>query len=278
MKSGLNALILGLGFGAVLLSPPAQADASYIERVALSSVADHRSAGNRARNEYRHPAQTLGFFGFEAGDSVLEIWPGGGWYTEILAPAIRGQGTFTVANWDPEVEGQPDYRYELPRRLQARFDANPDIYDEVRVVHFSPPESASLGEENSYDLVLTFRNTHGWVGDGIAESIYAEFARVLKPGGVLGVVQHRAAPGTDPLETAASGYVSEEAVKAIAAAVGLEFAGASEVNANPADDRQHPEGVWTLPPGLNVGDEDRDRYLAIGESDRMTLKFVKPGD
>ena len=165
----------------------------------------------------------------------------------------------------------------LPKRLQAKFDANPELYDEVQEVYYTRPESASLGEENSYDLVLTFRNTHGWVGGGVAESIFAEFARVLKPGGVLGVVQHRAAPGSDPAETARSGYVSEEAVKAIAAAVGLEFAGASEVNANAADDRNHPEGVWTLPPSLDLGEKDRDRYLAIGESDRMTLKFVKPG-
>jgi predicted methyltransferase len=271
----MKRLILGLGLGALSLS--ALAADSYVERVAEASVGDHRSAGNQARNEYRHPAQTLGFFGFEAGDSVLEIWPGGGWYTEILAPAIRGKGTFTVANWDPDVAGQPDYRYELPKRLKARFDANPELYGEVKEVFFSPPESASLGEANSYDLVLTFRNTHGWVGGGVAESIFAEFARVLKPGGVLGVVQHRAAPGTDPAVTARSGYVSEEAVKAIAAAAGLEFVASSEVNANPADTRDHPEGVWTLPPSLDLGDQDRDRYLAIGESDRMTLKFVKPG-
>lgn len=273
----MKAMLLGSGIALGIFTLPAMAAENYIERVAEASVGDHRSVANRARNEYRHPAQTLGFFGFEPGDSVLEIWPGGGWYTEVLAPAIRGQGDFTVANWDPEVEGQPDYRYELPVRLKARFEERPGLYDEVKEVHFSPPESASLGEANSYDLVLTFRNTHGWVSGGVAEAIFTEFARVLKPGGVLGVVQHRAAPGTDPSVTASSGYVSEEAVKAIAASAGLEFVAASEVNANPADTRDHPEGVWTLPPSLNLGEQDRDRYLAIGESDRMTLKFVKPG-
>ena len=257
---------------------PVIAEDSYIDRVASASVGEHRSAANRARNEFRHPTQTLGFFGFEEGMSVLEIWPGGGWYTEVIAPAVRDHGAYSVANWDPAVEGQPNYRYELPKQLRARFEERPDLYDQVREVLYSPPESASLGEENSYDLVLTFRNTHGWVGSGLAGSVFQEFARVLKPGGVLGVVQHRAAPGTDPAVTARNGYVSEEHVKALAEAAGLQFLAASEVNANPLDSRDHPEGVWTLPPGLNLGEQDRDRYQAIGESDRMTLKFVKPAD
>lgn len=270
------AVTLAAALSATLAPAALWAQDSWIERVAAASEGEHRSAANRARNEYRHPAQTLSFFGFEEGDRVLEIWPGGGWYTEILAPAIRGHGSYAIATWDPDVEGQPNYRYELPKQLQATFDAKPDLYDQVETVYFSPPESASLGEADSYDLVLTFRNTHGWVGDGSAEAMFTEFARVLKPGGVLGVVQHRAAAGSDPEQSAGSGYVSEAHVKALAAAAGLEFAGASEVNANPLDSRDHPRGVWTLPPGLNLGGTDRDKYLAIGESDRMTLKFRKP--
>ena len=272
MKS--NAILLSLA----LVAPAALAEDSYIERVAAASVGEHRSSANRARNEYRHPAQTLAFFGFEEGDSVLEIWPGGGWYTEVLAPAIRDHGVFTVANWDPAVEGQPDYRYELPKRLRAKFEARPALYDQVREVRFSPPESASLGAAASYDLVLTFRNTHGWVSGGLAEAMFAEFARVLKPGGVLGVVQHRAAPGSDPQASSRRGYVPEAHVRALAEGAGLRFDGTSEVNANPADSRDHPEGVWTLPPSLDLGDEDRARYLTIGESDRMTLRFVKPAN
>lgn len=263
---------------ALLAATPAQAQDSTVDRLSAAAVGDHRSASNRARNEFRHPVQTLSFFGLADGMSVLEIWPGGGWYTEVLAPAIRDHGTFTVANWDPNVEGQANYQYELPKRLRAKFEERPELYDQVREVYFSPPASASLGEANSYDLVLTFRNTHGWVGNEMADDVYAEFARVLKPGGVLGVVQHRAAPGADAMATAGSGYVPEAHVIALAEAAGLEFAGASEVNANPLDTRDHPEGVWTLPPGLALGEADRDRYQAIGESDRMTLKFTKPAD
>jgi len=260
---------------AAAFAHPAVSD-TFEQRVADAAVGDHRSEANVARNEYRHPVETLAFFGFEDGMSALEIWPGGGWYTEVLAPAIRGHGTFTIASWDPEVEGQPNYRYELPKRLQARFDARPDLYDEVRTVYFSPPESASLGPADSYDRIFTFRNTHGWIQGGQAEAIFAEFARVLKPGGVLGVVQHRAPEGTDAAEWAPRGYVPESAVRTLAEQAGLEFLAASEINANPKDTRDHPEGVWTLPPGYALGDVDREKYAAIGESDRMTLTFRKP--
>ncbi|MEJ2535336.1 MAG: methyltransferase, partial [Gammaproteobacteria bacterium] len=240
---------------AAVLAQPAASE-TFAERVAEASVGDHRSESNIARNEYRHPVETLDFFGFEDGMSVLEIWPGGGWYTEVLAPAIHGHGTFSIATWDPAVEDQPAYRYELPKRLQARFDERPDLYGEVRTVYFSPPQSASLGEADSYDLVLTFRNTHGWVQSGQAQAIFNEFARVLKPGGVLGVVQHRAPEGADAAEWAPRGYVPEAAVRALADNAGLEFVAASEINANPKDTRDHPEGVWTLPPGFALGDVD----------------------
>lgn len=276
MKPTLTCLTAGLALA--MAATPALAENSYIDRVSAAAVGEHRSAGNQARNEFRNPVQTLSFFGFEDGMSVLEIYPGGGWYAEVLAPAIRDHGTYTIANWDPEVEGLPSYQYELPKRLRAKFDANPELYDQVKEVHFSPPSSASLGDADSYDRVLTFRNSHGWVGSGMAEDIYAEFARVLKPGGMLGVVQHRAAPGGDPAVTAEMGYVPEAAIIAIAEAAGLEFVASSEVNSNPMDSRDHPEGVWTLPPGLALGDQDRAKFQAIGESDRMTLTFVKPAN
>lgn len=254
-------------------------------RIERAMLGDHRSDENIERNRYRHPVGTLGFFGIEDGMTVMEIWPGAGWYTEILAPVMRYHGQFIVAGYDVDVPEQPAYRYRLQQVLLDEFAARPDLYDQVAVVPFSPPDSASLGAADSIDLVLTFRNTHGWINDGLAPLVFAEFARVLKPGGVLGVVQHRAAEGGDPAETAKQGYVSEQAMVELARSAGLYLEARSEVNANPADTKDYAEGVWTLPPTLALcreienGDEKTDceaSYRTIGESDRMTLRFRKP--
>jgi len=248
---------------------------SFAERLAMGMEGAHRSESNIARNQYRHPAETLEFFGIEDGMTVMEIWPGGGWYTEILAPAMRGHGKLIIATWDPEIEGQPAYRYELPKRMEENFAKHPEVYSQVTLEYFSPPGSPSLGEAASIDVVVTFRNTHGWVGSGQAQNIFNEFARVLKPGGILGVVQHRADDGAELKKTAKQGYVSEAAVKKFASNAGFEFVAGSEVNANPMDSKDYPEGVWTLPPGYTLGEVDKDKYAAIGESDRMTLRFKK---
>lgn len=276
-------LLLCLGF-----TPFSWAGDDAIDvRISEAMVGDWRSEANIARNQYRHPLETLTFFGLEDGMTVMEIWPGGGWYTDILAPVMNGHGAYIAVSWDMDVPDQPGYRYRLDASLREKFAADPELYGEPAIVGFSPPQSASLGEADSVDMVLTFRNTHGWVNEGLAETIYAEFARVLKPGGVLGVVQHRAAKGTDPLETAKQGYVSEEAVIAMATAAGLVFEADSDINANPQDNRDHEFGVWTLPPSLRACRDIEEEiakadcevmYQAIGESDRMTLRFRKPLD
>jgi len=254
-------------------------------RIEQAMLGAHRSEENLGRNRYRHPVGTLTFLGLQDGMTVLEIWPGSGWYSEILAPVIRHHGQFLVASFDPDVAGQPEYRYGLHQQLLEKFSASPGLYDQVAVVPFSPPDSATLGEADSVDLILTFRNTHGWISDGVAAQIFSEFARVLKPGGILGLVQHRAEAGTDPKVTSEMGYVSEEAVVALAKSAGLYLEARSEVNANPADTRDYAEGVWTLPPGFTLCKDipagaEREACQApwreIGESDRMTLRFRKP--
>lgn len=264
---------------AVLLSSPvlvAAQDMTFAERVAAGMAGEHRSEANKARDVYRHPAETLAFFGIEDGMTVMEIWPGGGWYTEILAPAMRDHGNLILATWDPQVEGQPSYRYELPKQMEEDFEKHPEVYDQVTFEYFSPPESPSLGEADSIDVIVTFRNTHGWITAGQAQDIFNEFFRVLKPGGILGVVQHRADEDADPQVSAKEGYVSEAAVKQIAANAGFVFEASSEINANPKDTHHHPKGVWTLPPSYSLDDVDREKYAEIGESDRMTLRFRKP--
>jgi predicted methyltransferase len=271
---------------AFVLVTPALADGLPLDaRIERAMFGDHRSEENINRNRYRHPVGTLTFLGLEDGMTVMEIWPGGGWYTEILAPVVRHHGQYIVASYDVDVPDQPKYRYGLHEALLKKFAARPDLYDQVAVAPFSPPQSASLGDAESVDLVLTFRNTHGWVGDGVAGELFSEFARVLKPGGILGVVQHRAKQGADPAKSSEMGYVSEQAVVALARSAGLYLEARSEVNANPADTKDHEGGVWDLPPGLSqcreTGSEDemaacREEFLAIGESDRMTLRFRKP--
>jgi len=237
--------------------------------IAAAVAGSHRSAENRARDEHRHPAQTLAFFGLEPGMTVVEMAPGGGWYTEILAPTLKGSGKLYAAIPDPAES-------EYGERFMTFLQAEPDLYSEVEPVIFAPPERTSLGEDGSADMVVTFRSTHGWINRDQAADVYAAMFRVLKPGGVLGVVQHRADEGADPAVTAENGYVPQAYVIGLAETAGFVLEETSEINANPADDHDHPEGVWTLPPSLRLEDENRAEYESIGESDRMTLRFRKP--
>jgi predicted methyltransferase len=231
---------------------------------------EHRSAKNKARDHYRHPVETLSFFGFTPEMTVVEITPGGGWYTEILAPALKGTGKLYGAHY-PDT-GEDNYFSNSRKKLEKKLASNA-IFSEMVLTDFVPRKQSELAPKGSADLVLTFRNLHNWKPEGV-EQVFKDAFTALKPGGVLGVVEHRLPAGVDA--EAAKGYVSEATTIKQAKAAGFRFAGASELNANSKDMAQHPKGVWSLPPVLALGEQDKAKYIAIGESDRMTLKFVKP--
>jgi predicted methyltransferase len=213
------------------------------------------------------------FFGIEKDMRVVEIAPGGGWYMEILAPLLRDQGTYVAATYDPDSESERE-RAAFESRHLKKVQANPEIYDKV-VTGIWSGEKTDLGAPGSADMVLTFRNVHNWMGGGYADQAFASFYEVLKPGGILGVVEHRGDSSKPQDPKAGSGYVTQDAVIEMAKKAGFELVAQSEINANPKDDKDHPSGVWTLPPVLATKDKDGDKYVEIGESDRMTLKFVK---
>ena len=231
---------------------------------------DHRTAKNKARDQYRHPVETLNFFGFTPNMTVVEITPGGGWYTEILAPALKGTGKLYGAHY-PDT-GEDNY-YSNSRKKLVKKLASDVVFSEVVLTDFTPRQESELAPQGTADLILTFRNLHNWKDAGV-EQVFKDAFNALKPGGVLGIVEHRLPAGVSPEK--ARGYVSEVQTIKQAKAAGFRFAGSTEVNANAKDLAIHPKGVWTLPPVLRLGATDRAKYLAIGESDRMTLKFVKP--
>lgn len=247
---------------------------------------DWRSDEARARDEWRNPAETLQFFGVEPNHTVIEIWPGRGWYTNILAPYLNsGGGQLVAAVWDIDsiAEDRRERYQNAIDTFKTYFEAAPETFGTLEYAALSA-ESGPLGEAGSADVVLTFRNVHNWMANGYEAKVFEDAFAVLKPGGVLGVVEHRL-PSSDMQDpVATSGYVHEDYVKALAANAGFKFVDASDVNANPADTADHPFGVWTLPPvsrssdrdGNTPEDFDAEAYKAIGESDRMTLKFVKP--
>ena len=235
---------------------------------------EHRKKENKSRDIYRNPNETLLFFGIKLNMSVLEILPGRGWYTEILAPVLKTSGQLTIASFG---ENHPnDYLRNVHLKYINHLNKDPIIYRNVRHVVFHEENHYLKGvDSNSQDMVLTFRNTHNWIKYGGVEDIYQAFHRVLKKGGILGVVQHRAHNNDDVKETAKNGYVPESYLINLAEEIGFELIEKSEINANPKDNKNHPKGVWTLPPTLRLGDTDKKKYIEIGESDRMTLRFIK---
>ena len=234
-----------------------------------------RNAKDRARDQYRHPAQTLAFFGVKPDDTVVEITPGGGWYADILAPYLRNRGHYAAAIWDDAIPNQPEYRYRLNKALREKFSAAPQIYGTPALPVFDPAKPV-FGTPGSADMVLTFRNAHNWVADGNADTYFRAFFDVLKPGGTLGVADHRAKPGTSLETMKKTGYLTDALVIQLATQAGFKLEAKSQINANPKDNANHPNGVWTLPPTNQHDAADDAKYQAIGESDRMTLRFRKP--
>jgi predicted methyltransferase len=277
MKCLLPAALPALLLVACASSPAGQGAPAPASTAADAAALDAAIAGswratkNVARDQYRHPRETLAFFGLRPDQTVIEITPGGGWYAEILAPYLGAHGHYVAAlaiPSNPQGEAASDQQ-----SLVAKFAADPTHFGRATIVEFDP-KAPVFGPPASADAVLTFRNVHNWVMAGTQAVMFRGFFDVLKPGGVLGVTDHRANRGaaTDGQQ----GYVTEQQVIDYATAAGFVIDGRSEINANPADRKDYPKGVWTLPPTLELGDTDEAKYLAIGESDRMTLRFRKP--
>ncbi len=239
-------------------------DTSTTASLRAAIAGPQRSEANKARDKYRHPLKTLTFFGIKPEMTVVEISPGTGWYTEILAPFLKDHGKLYEA-----VGGGTG-----AKTFEEKLKADPAVYGQVIVTTLQPPAETEIAPAGSADMVLTFRNVHDWIPRGTSEDYFKAFYRALKPGGILGVTDHRADPSQPQDPKAKNGYVRQDYMVQLAERAGFKLAGTSEINANPKDQRDHP--VWNLPPTLRQGDKDRAKYLAIGESDRMTLKFVKP--
>ena len=272
---------LFVGCSGMQTSTAAEAGRTALADSALNQAiaGDWRDPKNSARDPYRHPLETLTFFGVTSKETVVEITPGGGgWYAEILAPYLREHGAYAAAMVDPAAapEGRNrDAQQRYLNELKARMAAKPQQFDRAELRLFDPkqPQFAAAG---TVDTVLTFRNVHNWVAGGTADAYFAAFFAALKPGGTLGVVDHRAKPGTDLEKMKKSGYLTEQLVIDLATKAGFVLDARSEVNANPKDTADHLNGVWTLPPTNRHDPGDAAKYAAIGESDRMTLRFRKP--
>jgi len=277
MRQIFQAIALSCAFtGALAAAAPAAADTPDMALQAAIAGAQ-RSPANVARDAARHPYETLAFFGIKPNLTVVELSPGGGWYTEILAPYLRDQGKLIEAANDPNSSNE--FSRRSIDRLKQKLGANPAAYDRVQLGIFEPPGKQEYAAKGSADLVLTFRNIHNWVDAGGDENVRAVFRTAydsLKKGGVFGVVEHRLPADKTQDAKASTGYVHEAYVVNLAESVGFKLAAKSEINANPKDRAEHQGGVWALPPTYANKDKDRDAYQAIGESDRMTLKFVKP--
>jgi len=270
---------------------PAQADASVADGSAAIAAAmrgSHRSAGAADRDQYRHPVETLAFFGFTPTMTVLDIGPGAGYYTELLAPALAKGGVYMTTNKEPpSTAAEPSAHHWSPYegvQFDALLRAAPELYGKVQVIRVDY-EAPKLNLDGKVDMVLLMREVHMMKNWGTLDTWLREIHRALKPNGILGVEEHRAAPGANPEETVQKGYLPEAWVIEKIEAAGFVLAGKSEINANPQDTKDYPNGVWSLAPSFQAGPDytpadarGRAKYAAIGESDRMTLKFVRTAD
>ncbi len=277
---GGAALLAACGRKKVVSQPMSGAPVGTLE---WAAGGEWRSAEDKARDRWRHPLQSLRFWGVNPGMSVVEFWPGSGWYTDILGPFLtQTKGALYAAELQPG--GPAEAIAQSVDAYRKKLAARPDLYKSVRVTAFGPT-SGPVAPAGSADVVLFLRNLHNWMAAGLAEKAFHDAFAALKPGGVLGLEEHRADPGGAPDILASNGYVQEAYAKQLAKEAGFRFVASSEINANPKDDHNHPFGVWTLPPTRLSAPRgqpsnpafDHTRYDAIGESDRMTLKFVKPG-
>jgi predicted methyltransferase len=275
-QRSLSALVAAAALLAPWLATSALGTSSDDEAAAQLRAAvasDLRSSEHKARDQYRHPVETLTFFGIRPNMTVVELWPFGGWYTEILAPYLHDHGKLYAAAMDPQSTSAGDQRYNT--QLKTMLAAHPDKFDKVELTVLAPGKM-QIAPDGSADLVLTFRNIHNWAWAGMEKQVFAAAYRALKPGGVLGVEEHRSNdPNFAPTQRG-QGYVGEQYAIDLIQSVGFRLAGRSDINRNPKDTKDYPRGVWTLPPTYAEGDKDRAKYAAIGESDRFTLKFVKP--
>lgn len=226
-----------------------------------------RTEAHKSRDAARHPVETLEFFGIQPTMTVVEISPSGGWYAEILAPYLHEKGRYIAA-------ATPVSVYAGGQKFLDWLEAYPQIKSKVTVNDFVPGKNP-VAEDNSADMVVTFRNVHNWTKSGAEKAAFESFFKALKPGGILGVVEHRANKNQKDTK-GKSGYMTEKSVIQLAEGAGFKLVAKSEINANPKDTKNYPKGVWTLPPNFAEGEKDRSKYEMIGESDRMTLKFVKP--
>ena len=269
--NGFTAIRMLAAAALVVAATAASADD---QKLATLVAGPQRTEQNRVRDPYRHPGETLAFFGLRDDMTVVEIWPGGsGWWTEILAPYLAERGRLYEAMPNPTAS---DEARNGNAAFAAKMAAAPQLYGKV-ITTTLDGDHDPIAPDGTADLVLTFRNLHDWVPHGAAEGALRAMYRALRPGGVLGVEDHRASPALPQDPAAKSGYLREDYTIALVEKIGFKFAGRSEVNANPKDTKDYAAGVWTLPPTLRLKDQDRAKYVAIGESDRYTLKFVKPG-